>query len=410
MTGKFFATTRTQTTRWLGLVLLMFAAAFGLIWLSKPTNLWHKRPILTWNAAAVGTGCGRFLPLPPHPKQYPHPSPFTPPSSILPPRPPRYAVHTLYLDDTVAHLAAEAGFDTIVQVFPWSEINPERGRIVWRAPDDMVQNAQRYGLNLIIRLDMPPEWAKRDVTAGVPFDLPAYADYITAVASRYRGLIRGYIIWNEPNLAAEWSHSGGNLPDHFQRYDGWVADPADYVGVLGVAKERLHQADPTALVIGGGLAPTNENSPRAMDDRLFLQAMLAAGAADCFDILAVHDYGYGLSPDSHRTVQSGLNLARITYLHDILLAYNTPKPVWITELGYTIHPGDQPAVSAELQAEYLLGARQRVAQEWPWVKLFTVWNLVYGRAPEDEMSGFSLINPDGTPRLAYRLWQTVGER
>lgn len=147
-----------------------------------------------------------------------------------------------------------------------------------------------------------------------------------------------------------------------------------------------------------------------MDDRLFLQAMLAAGAADCFDILAVHDYGYGLSPDSHRTVQSGLNLARITYLHDILLAYNTPKPVWITELGYTIHPGDQPAVSAELQAEYLLGARQRVAQEWPWVKLFTVWNLVYGRAPEDEMSGFSLINPDGTPRLAYRLWQTVGER
>lgn len=140
--------------------------------------------------------------------------PFTlhSPSSILPPRPPRYAVHTLYLDDTVAHLAAEAGFDTIVQVFPWSEINPERGRIVWRAPDDMVQNAQRYGLNLIIRLDMPPEWAKRDVTAGVPFDLPAYADYITAVASRYRGLIRGYIIWNEPNLAAEWSHSGVTCP------------------------------------------------------------------------------------------------------------------------------------------------------------------------------------------------------
>ena len=383
----------------------LFAAALILIWLMGHVNGVNHHRDKRWHAAATSSGCQRFLPLPTYLTKPSTDAPFLP----LSPQPsllsPKYAVHTLYLDETTARLAAEAGFDTIVQVFPWKEINPERGRIIWRAPDDMLQNAQRFGLNLVVRLDMPPDWAKRDVSEGVPFDLPAYAEFVTAIASRYRGLITGYIVWNEPNLAAEWSRSGGNLPDHYNRFDGWVANPADYVGVLGVAYDRIRQADPSALVIGGGLAPTNENSPRAMDDRLFLQAMMAEGAAACFDILAVHDYGYGLSPDSDRTVHDGLNLARITYLHDILLAHNAPKPIWITELGYTISPGDQPAVSAELQAEYLLGARRRAAQEWPWVTLFTVWNLVYGRPAEDEMSGYSLVEPDGTPRPAYRMWQ-----
>jgi hypothetical protein len=396
----------SPTHRLLWLISL-FAAALCLVWFNNQVNKLNQRVDLTWTAAATGTGCQRFLPLALRPGKIYHDSPtYVPPSSfIIHPSSFRYAAHTLYLDDRTARLAAEAGFDTIVQVFPWRDLNPERGRFIWRAADDMMHNAQRYGLNLAVRLDMPPDWAKRDVSSGVPFDLPAYAEFVTAVASRYRGLILGYIIWNEPNLAAEWSHSGGNLPDHYNRFQGWVADPADYVGVLGVAYQRLRLADPQAIVAGGGLAPTNENSPRAMDDRLFLQAMIAGGAAACLDVLAVHDYGYGLSPDSGRTTQDGLNLARITYLHDILQAHQVNKPIWITELGYTITPGNHPAVTAERQAEYLLGARQRVANEWPWVSLFTVWNLVYGRSPEDEMSGYSLLEPDGTPRLAYYLWQ-----
>lgn len=390
------------------LMTCMVIFAGTVIWVNRSGLMQHHNK--QWTAAATGTGCQRFLPLPTSLPKTSNDSPYVGLSTQSSALTPQYAVHTLYLDDTTARLAVEAGFDTIVQVFPWRDLNPERGRTVWYAADDMVRNAQRYNLNLIVRLDMPPAWAIRDVTAGVPFDLPAYADFVTAVASRYRGLIPAYIIWNEPNLAAEWSRSGGNLPDHYLSYDGWVADPADYVGVLGVAYQRIREADPNALVVGGGLAPTNENSPRAVDDRLFLAGMLQAGAAACLDVLAVHDYGYGLSPDSDRMAQDGLNLARITFLHDILLAHDAVMPIWITELGYTINPGDHPAVSAQRQAEYLLQAKYRVAEEWPWVELFTVWNLVYGRPPEDEMSGYSLVEPDGTPRRAYLTWQQASQK
>lgn len=318
---------------------------------------------------------------------------------------PRYAVHTLFVDDTIVNLAVAADFDTIVQVLPWRDVQPMPHQFEWAAADALVQTVRQRGLNLVLRLDMPPEWAVSNDPAGLPFDLAAYGGFVTAVAQRYRGYILGYIVWNEPNLAAEWSRSGGNLEDHWARFDGWVAAPADYVGVLGVAFRQIRAADPQAMVVGGGLAPTNERSPRAVDDRVFLEQLWAVGMADCLDVLAVHAYGFGLSPDAPDDVHENLNLGRIADLHEIMQAAGVAKPIWITELGYTVVAGGQTAVSEAQQADYLLAAQARAADEWPWVELFTVWNLVYGRSPSDEMSGYSLVNPDLTPRPAFFAWQ-----
>lgn len=321
-------------------------------------------------------------------------------------RPMYHAVHTLFLDDLTAGHATAIGFDTAVQVFPWRDLNPTPGLYTWEASDYMVRVAQEAGLHLVVRLDMPPEWARQ--AGAVPFDLAAYADFVTAVAHRYRGAIAAYVIWNEPNLAAEWSRSGGDLEDHWRRFDGQVADPADYVGVLGVAYQRIKAQDPAVLVVTGGLAPTNENSPRARDDRDFLRGMLAVGAADCFDVLGIHAYGFGQHPEAAEAVQTGLSLARIGEWQAILAAYGVDRPLWVTELGYTIGQGSQPWVTPEQQATYLSAALYRIQRDWPSVELVTVWNLVYGRVPEDEMSGYSLLNPDGSPRPAYeRLRQQL---
>jgi hypothetical protein len=349
---------------------------------------------------------------PPRPAQVVH-QPLDPALPTPSPRrelPFRHAVHTLFLDETVARLAADAGFDTIVQVLPWRDLNPHPGLYDWEASDYMVRTARAYRLDLVVRLDMPPDWAVvSDACArgGFPFDPHAYADFVAAVAERYRGHVLGYIIWNEPNLAAEWSRSGGDLPHHWESFDGWVARPEDYVSMLCTAQARVRAVDSGALVIGGGLAPTNEFSPRAMDDREFLRQMVVAGAAGCFDVLAVHDYGYGLSPDDGHGSHGGLNLARILDLRDIMLDYGDTKPVWITELGYTVHSQLQPPVSEKKQATYLIGAFQRVRRDWPWVEMLTVWNLCYGRPPEEEMSGYSLVEPDLTPRPAYRALQNM---
>ena len=127
-----------------------------------------------------------------------------------------------------------------------------------------------------------------------------------------------------------------------------------------------------AALVGGGLAPTNERSPRAVDDRVFLEQLWAAGMADCLDVLAVHAYGFGLSPDVPDEVHNHLNLGRIAQMWEITQAAGVEKPIWITELGYTVVDGNQTAVSEAQQADYLLAAQARAATEWPWVELPTV--------------------------------------
>ncbi|MBL8055480.1 MAG: hypothetical protein JNK29_02215, partial [Anaerolineales bacterium] len=301
-------------------------------------------PPATAPTPAARPDCSRFLPLP----AADSPARHLPPTPDLPPAPARAApafraaVHTLAVDDALAQLAAAAGFDTIVQVFPWRDLNPQPGTFTWAAADAMLRAAHAQGLALVARLDMPPAWAARPEAPGLPFDLAAYAAFAGAVAQRYRGHLLGYLIWNEPNLAAEWSYSGDPAPDHWEAYRGRVADPADYLGVVGAAYAAIKAADPQALVAAGGLAPTNEVSERALDDREFLRQLYAAGPPPCFDVLAVHAYGYGLAPEVDAEANAGLNLARLADVRALMTAAGDTRPVWVTELGYTVDAGNHP--------------------------------------------------------------------
>jgi hypothetical protein len=214
---------------------------------------------------------------------------------------------------------------------------------------------------------------------------------------RYRGRIRAYIIWNEPNLALEW---GGDPPD-----------PAAYVALLRTGYEAVRAGDPAALVVSAGLAPTNGEGDLAMDERAYLRAMYRAGAARYFDVLGAHPYGLGQPPDAPATpANGGLVFGRLAELRALMLNNGDGnKPVWITEVGWTVDPPpDQPGtgVSLEQQAAYLTGALEWVRREWPWVELMTVWNLAPAQ-PGDPFGGYSLLDAAGEPRPAYRAWQSA---
>jgi len=308
------------------------------------------------------------------------------------PDPMGYGMHTLHGDSEELTLIHEAGFDWVVQLFSWRQIARWRGLYDWERPDAVVRGSEYYGLNLVVRLDQHPHWARaQSALNGPPDDLTDYGDFVHEIASRYKGRIKAYVIWNEPNLALEW---GGHRPD-----------PAAYVEMLKVACTRIKQADPNALVISAGLAPTNDQTEKALDDRLYLQAMYELGAKEYFDVLGAHVYGFGHPPDDPHGAHQGLNLARIQDLREIMVAYgDRGKPVWVTELGWTIAATDEHAwqqVSPEAQADYLVGAFRRTGDEWPWLELLTVWNLGSGLSIEDKWAGYSLIGPHSEPRPAY---------
>jgi len=302
-------------------------------------------------------------------------------------------IHTIRPDDTALHLAGDAGFAWVVQLLEWREIEPTPGEYFWEYTDWLVRAGGYYGLNLALRLDHPPEWALSANPDGPPVDALTYARFAGRVATRYRGRVAAYIVWNEPNLAAEWA--------------GRPPNPAAYVALLQAAHQAIKVADPAARVISAGLAPTNEVSARALDDRLFLRAMYAAGARGHFDALGAHPYGFGFPPDDLPGAHQGLNFARLADLRQIMVeAGDARTPVWATEVGWTTNPSKPEeqwlGVSEEQQASYLVGAFEKAQREWPWLELLTVWNLSVGLPAGDEKAGYSVLNDDCTPRLAYR--------
>ncbi|MBI3913870.1 MAG: hypothetical protein HY327_06760, partial [Chloroflexi bacterium] len=218
------------------------------------------------------------------------------------------AIHTIRADDSTLQTARELGASHIVQVFTWREIQPSPAEFHWEYSDWLVRAAEYYDLRVIARLDKAPRWAVAgEMTADAPpAQLEDFANFAGRVAARYRGRIAAYIIWNEPNLAIEWGNRAPN--------------PGEYAELLRVTSARLRTADPRALVLAAGLAPTNENHAGAMDDRDFLRGLYAAGARDAFDALAAHPYPFTYAPDDPRGAHAALNFQRLWDWRAIMIA------------------------------------------------------------------------------------------
>ncbi len=327
-------------------------------------------------------------------------------------------------------LVRNAGFGWIKQNFGWRDMETSKGQFDWRKSDRIVLNMNDAGLDLVVRLDFAPDWAApgchsddpaKNLLQGPPRNMQDYADFVSAVATRYRGRIRAYEIWNEPNLAREWC--------------GKAPNAKEYTDMLRAAYTAIKAADPFAWIISAGLSPTTRNDNIARPDVYYLQDMYTAGAAKYFDMLGVHGAGFRASPEADPgEVARNPNLAnpgdfaagvseelRRVYcfrhtedLHAVMVKNgDTKKQVALLEFGWTsdtIHPSySWFAVSEQTKADYLVRAYKYAYDNWqPWIGLMS---LIYISDPTwtqaDEQYWWAITNPDGTARAAYNALKAM---
>jgi polysaccharide biosynthesis protein PslG len=308
-------------------------------------------------------------------------------------------------------MARDAGFHFIRQQFSWHEleeagkgvyVDPKFGRSTWAKFDEIVSLTEELGLELIVRLDTSPEWARvGNLHPQTPPDnLVDYGDYVEAVVSRYRGRVRYYQIWNEPNLAVDWGNRPLEQP----------IDPAAATRLLREGFTRAKRADPAALILAPALSPTIEESPAAMNELKFLQAMYDAGARDYFDIGSVQAYGLYGGPDDRRLGPRDVTFSRPILVREVMVRNgDAEKPIWVSEMGWNVPPaGAQPPftfgeVTPEQQARYTVRALQRAREEWPWLGVMNIWYLkpTDNRESQELIAGFRLLDVDFTPRPVY---------
>jgi Tol biopolymer transport system component len=316
-----------------------------------------------------------------------------------------FALGVNIADLGLAYLLNDMGFNWAKGYVNWATVEPEPGEFRWIDPDNVVKAFGDQQLNILLRVHGTPAWARPAETllSHPPDDLTNFADFLTELATRYKGQVKAYEIWNEPNLYYEW----GNLKP----------DPAAYTEMLKTAYTAIKAVDPEVLVISGGLATTGDGSPTAYGDLDFLQAMYDAGAKGHFDALGSHPYAYGRPPDE--THPDGLSFDRVVDQHEIMVANgDTAAPIWITEVGWVLQTnwdlGEHAAigVTEQQQAEYLTEAYTIAQTEWPFVQALFMFNLDFSTVPwysaAEPMRWYAILNPDRTPRPAYSSLRQSG--
>ncbi len=332
---------------------------------------------------------------------------------------PEYGIHLSqwwHVDDVLPRdlaLTQTMGFGWVKQNFPWRDIEGNaKGEYNWYRTDRIVEQVNAAGLKLLVRLDHHPLWSVRALPDELiranqpPVNYQDFGDFCHALARRYQGRIHAYQVWNEPNLSREW----GDQPPN----------PAAYTALLQTCYEGIKSADPQAIVISAGLAPTGTPPPDAMPDTDFLQGMYDAGAAAYFDALGLNAPGYKAPPET--SPADGANPAlgwgngrwfvfrHVEDMREIMVTNgDADKQVVLLEMGWMLQQEFHPSytwhgVTETQQAAYLADAYLWAKEHWqPWIGLMTTIYMADAdwQPEQHEQYWWSIILPDGTPRPAY---------
>ena len=305
-------------------------------------------------------------------------------------------------------LAKGAGFGWVKQQVLWQWIEPNRkGEYAWDMLDAFVNLANARGLRVLLSITAAPNWAtNNNPRHAPPLNNQDAADFFRAVATRYKGKVHAYEVWNEQNLSA---HEWGGMP----------VNAAAYVELLKAVYPAIKSADPSAVVISGALTPTGWNDgTTAIDDLVFMEQMYQAGMKDYCDAVGAHPGGYNNPPGDYsdvRTVPSttfkghpSFYFRRVEQLRDVMVRYgDANKKMWFTEFGWSTAnqaPGYEYGAdnSEQDQAKYIVEAF-KMANNWGWVGAAFLWNLNFANVvpPTDEKAPFGILYADLSPRPAY---------
>lgn len=206
----------------------------------------------------------------------------------------------------------------------WPNLEPVAGKWDFSRLDKYVAMAEKRGVSILLPLGLSPGWASARPTepsnykpgnAAEPRDLEMWRNYVRTVASRYKGRILTYEIWNEPNIPQFFSGSVEML-----------------VKLTQITREELKKVDPNIKLVSPSM------STGAKDHLDYFDKYLARGGAASVDVIGYHMYVQDQSPEA---------LVPLIQKIKILMKKNgvASLPLWNTEIGWWLENDDGTSAS-----------------------------------------------------------------
>lgn len=274
-----------------------------------------------------------------------------------------------YIGNTVVRLAASP-----------RDIEHERGKRDWKAFEEDLALSIKYNMEPMVLVVNTPAWASPtgEDTHLYPYKtelLPEFASFCEDLATRTRGKVRLFQIWNEQNGCSWHFHDGFNHAD-------------EYVPVLRVAYKALKKANPDCIVSLGSLDDAEGHAP------IFMRKTYEEIARQCpgeriFDAVSDHPYS-----DDPATMKRKLDAIR-----KIMIDHGDGDlPIWITEYGW--NTGNTPL---DVQAKRLRDVLSAMQQpEWSFLKISVYLSLADF---EGDLDGFGVCDSNLRPRPAFYAFQ-----
>ncbi|MBN2544955.1 MAG: hypothetical protein JXB50_04095 [Spirochaetes bacterium] len=233
----------------------------------------------------------------------------------------------------------------------WPEIQPyNSNEYNFSMLDKYVEMAIEHSVDIVINIGLSPKWAAKrpgdksgygeNLTASEPKNINDWKKYVRTIAQRYKGKIKYWEIWNEPDMSMFFTGS-----------------PKKMVELVKEASKVLKEVDPDNKIISPSVTGYLILIP-------WLNSFLMAGGKDYIDIIGTHFYVWFKSHTPEKVVTT-INTIKSYQKNNKI----EDKPIWNTECGYR-----QENVDEELGAGYI--ARLSVLQWYYGVDrvMFYAWN------------------------------------
>lgn len=210
----------------------------------------------------------------------------------------------------------------------WCDVEKVRGTYDWSRVDLALDEALKRGFEPFAFTGLTPEWAmppdvpleKRKLTHRFPPDEKYAADFerwAQTMAQRYRGKVKYYEFWNEPN-GCSWINDGCGNSGMAHTYVPW----------LKRWYAAMKKGDPNCVLAVGGL----DYNSGVHDGWTYLEDIYKCGGGDFFDAVAIHPYG------------EPLHWAALRDTYACLVRHGQGhKKLWLNEYGWNTRDEDKKA-------------------------------------------------------------------
>jgi cellulase (glycosyl hydrolase family 5) len=272
--------------------------------------------------------------------------------------------------------------------------------------DDLVANASRSGLRVMINITGTPKWANGNHTANyLPKSTSTFATFARMLATRYNGhnghgSVSLYSVWNEPNLQQFL----------YPQYSGKkIVGPLNYGKLFKVAYAAIKAGNPLAKVAVGETSAQGRDKPATgvsatVSPGTFAKVLSTVKGLK-FDAWAHHPYPTARTAKPLEKVRyPNVTLSTLpTFEANLKKEFHKVVPIWITEYGHETKPAQPKGISTSLQASYAKQALT-IARADPNVQMF-IWFTFRDNSGNPWKSGVE--NSNGTHKPSFSSFSAL---